>query len=736
MRHAIILALLFIAGAAGVAGAAQPGPPQPGPPLLDSAGHPAGGWWALRPVPAFDPSGQRRLGRIRALPPTSSFAEFSKARPVIADFASQQIDGTALFDFHDPHHTRVFYQAGTELDVSIAIFNADLNGVIVANEAGSIILAARPLDIIDLGHYRILLETTSILSKGPEPFFLGASQFGNSTLKLYGNRGEPAVGLQVLFRFYPDASQVGGLNEGEVALFQECNYRGKAIVFAADMPNFSELTSDVITVDRTTASVKLGNNTAAALYNGAVYTGTRSVIKADTPCLPGPHDTTSLLVRPLDRVVTLGSRDCTNCRLVGANLANVDLSGVKLDAADLTNANVSCANFSGTDNEHRVDLTTTVFTNAQFGTDPLCRTLFTWTILNADTIPPAQWRFVTLANADINGLAGKALSSQAKPLDLAGAILSGASLTDAILDYAKGLSAADLTGINLTHASLRNVDFSGSQLSGATLDRANLEDSNLSGAVLSPCVAPALCANTSLRGAHLKNANLTSAHLENAVFIEANLYSTRAQAGSCNVNSKLCASARNATLTNTQFDNAYLFGTDFGGAFMHGATFDGAVLVGANFEGAHVVPLPNGKNSSFANAFLQGASLAEAVIDGVTLSGALLDFRPQGNTMFMQLNGNHTGFAGWATPGEPVCTRITYGAWASVPEGNSTITCPDGTAFPPDGCGKASSSAPLNPHWDSDNNRHISTNDPKASYQSDATYTMSAPNICVRNIAW
>jgi hypothetical protein len=236
-------------------------------------------------------------------------------------------------------------------------------------------------------------------------------------------------------------------------------------------------------------------------------------------------------------------------------------------------------------------------------------------------------------------------------------------------------------------------------------------------------------------GTHLKNVNLSSAHLESATFDNANFYSTSPAGNhSCDTTSGLCASARNATLTGTRFIDAYLYGVDFGGARMHGALFDGAVLVGTTFDGATVAPLPGQANSSFADTFLQGADLATATLDGVTMTGAFLDFAPKGNTMLIQLNSKHTQFAGWEAPGQPVCARMTYGAWASVPTRNSTITCPDDTVSPPDGCGLAAWSPPLNAHWN--NGLNIATTDPKASYRFDATYTNHAPDICTRNIAW
>ena len=59
------------------------------------------------------------------------------------------------------------------------------------------------------------------------------------------------------------------------------------------------------------------------------------MIKADTPCLPNPPNTTSLVVRPLDRALVLGIGNCTDCRLVGANLV-VDTLKFKLLVGWLT----------------------------------------------------------------------------------------------------------------------------------------------------------------------------------------------------------------------------------------------------------------------------------------------------------------------------------------------------------------------------------------------------------------
>ena len=439
--------------------------------------------------------------------------------------------------------------------------------------------------------------------------------------------------------------------------------------------------------------------------------------------------------------------DFSFATLTNAKFVKTVFSG----ATYLTYATLTCADFSQTNINNG---------NAIFGDDPLnidttqnCRTKFQGTTMNCEFV--SQWDKLDLTSAVIGACVSQLQTVTGQPghdfsggayanvvfdgIDLTGsnwkgATLKGASFQNAILDNAKGLSGSDLTQVSFTHASVKQVDLSTATLSGAVLDNANMEGVNLSGAILSPCTPPATCVAATLRGAHLKNVNLSGSHLVSAIFANANFYSSVAAGnGSCDTTKNNCASAKNATLTNTTFNNAYLFGVDFSGAQMHGVIFDGAVLVGVNFDGANVVPEPNQVNGSFVNAFLQGANLAGATLDGVTMSGAFVDFNPNGNTIVIQLNTNHTKFAGWKTPGQPVCTRVTYGAWASVPTNNISITCPDGLKHIDSGCGLAASDG-SNARWN--NNSNIGTNDPKASYRDDATYTAKAADICVKNLAW
>ncbi len=68
------------------------------PPLVGDAGIPHDGFWALAPD---DPTGQGRLGRLRAPPPPITFGDsgvYTAVQPVVADFSSRQIDLYALFN--------------------------------------------------------------------------------------------------------------------------------------------------------------------------------------------------------------------------------------------------------------------------------------------------------------------------------------------------------------------------------------------------------------------------------------------------------------------------------------------------------------------------------------------------------------------------------------------------------------------------------------------------------------
>ncbi|MGH2669638.1 MAG: pentapeptide repeat-containing protein, partial [bacterium] len=184
--------------------------------------------------------------------------------------------------------------------------------------------------------------------------FLSATAVPPTTLMLNYDQPQPdpapPATLDVLFRFYPDGTQIGALQEGEVAIFQECGYQGKAAVFALDTPNLAQLTSPVVTLDKSAASIRLGNDTAVILHTGQIYTGTQQIVEANTPCLAstpiGNGTTSSLQIRPLAPTILLSSRSCENCQLRGVDVSGLDLSGMDLKGADLTEATLIGTNLA------------------------------------------------------------------------------------------------------------------------------------------------------------------------------------------------------------------------------------------------------------------------------------------------------------------------------------------------------------------------------------------------------
>jgi len=609
----------LITGASRVA-FAQAG--SPSPPLLDHHGKPVGGWWALRPDPSLDI--ERREGRV-VLGSQSELA--AGIRPVVADFASKQIDDASLFDVHDPSRPLVKASGGLPLD--LAKLGSSPYLTLEADDPGrtqTFFHDTTHLIVTDLGQYRAQLGVQRADGQVAS-IFLGKTSPAAVMLNYDQARPDPAppASVDVLFRFFPDGTQIGDLQEGEIALFQECNYGGKAAVFAGRIPNLAELSSAVVTLAASAASVKLGNNTGVILHTGPVYTGTKQIVEVDTPCLDGTpigRNTASLEVQLLAPTILLSTKSCVGCRLVGADLSGYDLSAVVLTGADLTRAN----------------------------------------------------------------LAGSTLLIQN-----GGIVSASVKLAHATLDEVIGFKGTDLSLLDLSTTSLKGADLGGANLEGAKLNGANLEGANLSGASLTnhPTSIPqaASLVGAHLKNVNLMGANLSGANLTNASFYG----SLPLDRGTCPIVggfTQNCASAQRATMNNTQFAGAYLYGVDFTHAKIQGVQFGNAVLIGANFDQAELSADTNiGTNSGFSSAFLQGTNLGTATLVGTSLQGAFVDFTDGGNDMYLQLDGTHTVFPGWKTQGQQVCVFVFYGTATTVPTTGTTLTCPDGFTAAPNGCG-------------------------------------------------
>ena len=619
---------------AGAHRAAFAQPMSASPRLIDDAGASLGGYWALRPDPTLDP--RRRIGRVIAPPPDRSVpgTPFTAIRPLLADFTARQIDDAGLFGFADPNDPTVGATQPTALNFAKLDASGFWTGFADDGQTRSnAFFRTVPLVVNDLGGYRFQLGVTRKDNK-PADFFLRSTTFSETTFSLNYDRRqpdpEPPASLEILFRFYPDGTLIGELQEGEVALFQQCNYQGRAAVFALDAPNLSELTSPVITLDKTAASVRLGNNTGAILHSGLLYTGTEQVVEVDTPCLTGTPigsgNTSSLQIRSLVSLL-VSSRQCERCQLLGVDLSGVDLSGTDAESGvDLRGANLSGAILTGTN---------------------LAFAALEGAILDDVTGPGINLSSAFLTKASLRGAKlhqGKLYGTTLIEADLEGADLEGAFLSDCT---AAGCSPRVARGASLLNAHLKNVNLAAADVSAADFTSASFYSSALVGS--GKCTfSDGNCATAA--GATMNNTQFGFAYL-----------------------------------AGVDFTGAQVQGVQFGGAVLVGANFGGAKLsVDPNV----------GTNSGFASAFLQGAQLGNATLEGTSLANAFLDFNAAGNDMFVHLSADFAGFPNWHAPGQEICAFVIYAAPTTVPTGNSTLTCPNVTPAGANGCGPALGSNP------------------------------------------
>jgi uncharacterized protein YjbI with pentapeptide repeats len=420
---------------------------------------------------------------------------------------------------------------------------------------------------------------------------------------------------------------------------------------------------------------------------------------------------------------------------IGANLAGANFSNIQVQKSDneelrptdFTAATLRSACFSGAAFQGRsyfshadiscADFSRTVLADGItiFGPTPLtidasaCKPAFRGAVMNCEFI--TEWPKLEFG-IPAGSQNGSGTNFSACATKLAGIALPGADL-----------SGADLQNADLTGADLRNA-----RLQGANLASANLSGANLSGAVLSNENGRP---SASLIGAHLRNVDLSLAKLSGADFSHANFYSSaRGSCGGARAG-RSCSSARGATMTETNFANAYLYGVDFSQSTIAGANFSGAVLTGASFANASIGNSGNGTRTSFGQAHLEGTDLGDAaLLKDANLADAWFDFNPNGNLLYLSLDGSHARHACPSSGcpvarGAEVCVAMPYDGAKKAPQSEPSLICPSGLSLP-SGCGPARRDGG-NPAWKS--GQAIAA----AWYASDATYTKASPDAAVCN---
>ncbi|MGD2056147.1 MAG: pentapeptide repeat-containing protein [Gammaproteobacteria bacterium] len=610
-----------------------------------------------------------------------------------------------------------------------------------SNNFGACIVS---FSIEDLGNYAInLVSTDNCISDATTPIHM--DDFG--VLKLDPGAGEAATEFTVDYTGYlcgengkPGTCSQADLNlqAGEVAVFYQCNFEGPAIVFAADVPDFSVY--DDVPIDPIwgfvygvendmMASVMVGPDTLVELWDAAGGPQGNTVlgVSEDIACLSGTalQDKVSQLkiVRAKQYIADTGG--CDNCNLTGVDLSNTDLSGksfvntiftnanlngasfnsatlkgadfsgstTQLGNNDFSGANLECTDFSG------LDLTSVTFGNNTFTTDFTCRLNLASATFDYSTFADTYWRYFNMTGSTVNNVPAT-LSSSSAPLDLSGAELGKVTwLQGKALDYANlGCYAGvvdsngcptsgakvctTLTSVELNAASLTHSCLDSASLQGADLASANLEAADFTNAAMEPDInnVSVTLDGAFLRDATLRNANLTGASMSNASFYKANNQ----------------AVASGATMTDTDLSGAYLFGANFSGATLRGTNWSNAMLVTVDFSNANLSADSSGFASKFVGAYMQGAVFnGLSVVTGVdflntywgldtsgqTSSGILNYLLPSGNIAF---NGA-AGYLNGAVSDQ--CVQAAYPDNSLSTSGpptytDDTVTCPNGARGP------------------------------------------------------
>jgi hypothetical protein len=361
----------------------------PGPRLLND-GFPIGGYWAVQPDPAADP--QKRTGRLRAMPPFQNlYGDNPNDAYVIADYSSQSMDEYSLFAFPPNANTKGTVLApGTFFNGSnygennmTAIFLTIGQGYTCDQFCN---LVSYRIELTDTGNYHFQFGYYSYwVNSGPFNVWSGGPAPANALVDGFGG----AMDFRVMFRFFPDGTQLGPFNDGEIAIFQQPGFKGRAAVFVRDSNgyNLDLLTSSVTTLPQTVQSIRLGNNTAVSWSNctptcpgGTLWNGV--VHDQDTVNEQNVSIEHLLWIQRLDQAITayvqpgdgpppfpspFDAASCAGCKLANATLSGIGLQGWDFSGADFSGATLSNLTLDSTTQLANAKLDGAMLSGVHFG---------------------------------------------------------------------------------------------------------------------------------------------------------------------------------------------------------------------------------------------------------------------------------------------------------------------------------------------------------------------------------
>jgi uncharacterized protein YjbI with pentapeptide repeats len=302
-------------------------------------------------------------------------------------------------------------------------------------------------------------------------------------------------------RFYTDGTEVGSLQEGEVAYFEGENYTGRAFVVSDSFEDSAPITLDTI------KSIKFGFNTTIQFFGATNYGTLIRTMGADSGSINPPLNGADIKSVKLfnSENILINTKKCRYCNLANVDLSSHSLARVDLSFAILYGANMNYSNLEGA-NLCGASL------NGNFQSNN-----------SAASLNGAYLKNVNLAYANLNSAEFtnanfySSGSGSCQPSNCGFtencASAYGATMNETIF------SNAYLNGVDMSNSDARGANFTNAMLLGVSFFNANLDRD------------PKTAHPTSFADAYIGGANFLNAKVYDANFT--NAYAIDLQEGKC-----------------------------------------------------------------------------------------------------------------------------------------------------------------------------------------------------------